>query len=836
MLKALRLLALAAGLLLLLMQPAAAQTLDPTFTPPTGLYTLGSVYSMAAQQADGQRVVAGNFTRVNNVVVGSLARLNAAGALDAAFAQNVGRARNIDCVQALPNGQYLVGSVSYNNLVTAGGLTRPALLRLNANGTADASFDAGTGPAGPGYVVVNTFVGQPDGKVLVGGSFTSFNGQRVSGLVRLNADGSPDAAFNANLGTGFNYDVSTLALQPDGKLLVGGRFDVFNGQPTQAVVRLTADGTRDATFSSDLRTISSVDILVLQPDGKLLVCGFLDTANGFAWVVRLTATGTLDTSFTLPKSLVSYSSHFPGSYVALQPDGKILLSVDQKGGTAHVVRLNTDGTPDNSFTLVDGPPYVPYTIALQRDGSLWVANYFTAADGREIALSRYSSTGAADASFAPKIQTAGTVTAVVRQADGQLVVGGDFTEYGGVAVRRLVRVSATGTLDAAFVAATAPLPAQVTALAVQPNGKLLVGSSSGLRRLLPTGGPDASYGTFAATATVRALAMLPDGRAVIGIYLGLGSGSATDSYLMRLTADGDRDPSFDAPSTNTFDFIASTLALQPDGKLLVSGDYLAPASNSYVQQLVRYESTGAVDASFAVAASFLSTSARINALAVQPDGKVLAGGYFDTVNGAARANVARFTATGLLDASFVPPAARPGVATALTLQPNGRLLVGSAGDAGILAATPLVRLLDTGAPDLSFGPSGAPDNTVYALLVQPDGAIVAGGSFETIGGAASPGLARLTAPNVLAVAAPAAVAARTEVWPVPAHSVLHVAPDASAHPHTVDLLDTVGRVVRTQAIGGGATVTLPVEGLPAGLYLLRVQYAAGPVTRAVVVR
>jgi hypothetical protein len=148
----------------LLSQSATAQALDPTFAPPASLYASGTVYSMGAQQADGKRVVAGYFTRLNNVAVGNLVRLDTNGALDATFAQNVGIARNTSRVKTLPNGQYLVSSF-FNEAVTAGGLTRIGLLRLNTNGTADASFNAGISAttAGGNISQLSSFVGQPDG-------------------------------------------------------------------------------------------------------------------------------------------------------------------------------------------------------------------------------------------------------------------------------------------------------------------------------------------------------------------------------------------------------------------------------------------------------------------------------------------------------------------------------------------------------------------------------------------------------------------------------------------------------------------------------------------------
>ncbi|RZL16195.1 MAG: hypothetical protein EOO62_01975 [Hymenobacter sp.] len=447
MLKQLLLLGLSVLVVPLLPQLAAAQTLDPTFTPPTGLYAPGTVYSLGAQQADGKRVVAGYFTRVNNVAVGSLARLDAAGALDQTFAQNVGVASNTYRVKALPNGQYLVSNF-YNSPVTAGGLTRNSLLRLNADGTADATFNAGTGPAlaGPGNYLgeVHAFVGQPDGKVLVGGSFTSFNGQAAGHLVRLNPDGSLDASFT--LGVGFDAPVNALVLQPDGKLLVGGVFGHLNSQVAAPVVRLTASGSLDASFSSAVHAGSYVAALALQPDGKVLATGILGFSTVNTSLVRLLANGSADTGFTAPGYLYNYSGSYFDPNVLVQPDGKVLFFGNfAAGGNNYLTRLNADGTRDATFAPVNSPNGYPFTMGLQVDGSLLLGGNFDDFNGRETPLGRLTSAGVADPAYAPKLQLAGSVSAVLRQADGSLLLGGNFTEYSGTTVHRVVHLSAAGS-------------------------------------------------------------------------------------------------------------------------------------------------------------------------------------------------------------------------------------------------------------------------------------------------------------------------------------------------------------------------------------------------------
>jgi hypothetical protein len=118
-------------------------------------------------------------------------------------------------------------------------------------------------------------------------------------------------------------------------------------------------------------------------------------------------------------------------------------------------------------------------------------------------------------------------------------------------------------------------------------------------------------------------------------------------------------------------------------------------------------------------------------------------------------------------------------------------------------------------------------------MVQPDGAIMGAGSFTSAGGQAIAGLVRLLDSNVLSVSS-RQLAASTQAWPVPAHGTLHLALDAASRPQRVELLDALGRVALSRATPQ-AELTLDTSPLKAGVYVLRVQYASGPVARRVVV-
>ena len=826
--------------------PVSAQVLDPGFSSPTGLSAPGSVYLLGPAQADGKRLVGGFFSDANGTPVGRLVRLDASGVLDAAFSQNVGLyATQVIRAKALSGGQYLLGSSGGN--LTAGGLTRAELLRLNANGTADASFNAGTGPGVGGSLL--DFEVQADGAVVGVGAFSTFNGRPAAGVVRLTSSGAVDPTFSAGSGIGPAVGDRAMAvvIQPDGKILVGGRFATFNGQPANGLVRLNADGSLDPAFASPLNQPQArVEGLLLQPDGKVLAYGLLpvnSAAHPTPGIMRLFSSGSLDPSFSAPTFLDAQVSA-GGSYgpaVVRQPDGKLVVTGGFTApGANRLVRLNANGTVDPSFQSGTGPSSPPTTLGLQPNGNVWVGGFFNDYNGVETPLVQLSATGVADPAFNALLQVPGNVTALVRQADGRVVIGGNFTLINGQPVHRLARLLADGTLDAAYSAVTGVLPGAVTALALQADGNVLAGTIHGTFRYTPTGAPDPSF--FAPYTTMR-LALQADGRILLGGQFGVYDPSGVlHNRLVRVTNTGAVDPTFarvetGAWTSNTTD----ALLVQPDGRIVVGGTWLPPGQAA-TTRVVRYLPTGAFDPAFTTATAFTaangvsSTGTRVFALAMPPDGSVLVGGNFGAVDGVLRYGVARLLPTGVPDASYGPSALRSGSVVALTVQPNGRVLVGG----GITAMGPtgtlsrMVRLLDDGQLDGSFGPTTTPNNTVNAVVLQPDGAILLAGLFTTVGSQSAVGVARIVVANVLRVAAVADLPIRTAAWPVPAHHLLHVAPDPSAHPLTSALQDVTGRTVRFLNLSSTAEFTLNLENLPPGVYFLRVTYQNGTVARRIV--
>jgi uncharacterized delta-60 repeat protein len=171
---------------------------------------------------------------------------------------------------------------------TLNGIARNRVAVFNPDGSLDTAFDPGSGANGP----VRAVIAQPDGKLVLGGSFSAFNGAKSRGIVRVDPTGARDTGFNP--GTGVSGVVHVLALAPDGKIVIAGSFRSVGSSSRNNLARLNVDGSVDATFVP--RTIAGpVYGLLVQEDGRVLVRGTFDSvdeATGTAFLTRLNPDGS----------------------------------------------------------------------------------------------------------------------------------------------------------------------------------------------------------------------------------------------------------------------------------------------------------------------------------------------------------------------------------------------------------------------------------------------------------------------------------------------------------------------------------------------------------------
>lgn len=362
---------------------------------------------------------------------------NPAGSVDSSFVDALGTDEFIYTI-----AQQRVGGREDSRLLIGGdfhfvnNVVRDRLARLNADGTLDRSFEPGSGPNGSiRSMVVNT-----EGRIIVGGVFTQFNGTNRNHIARINIDGQIDPTFNP--GSGTDNPVYSLALQADGKVIAGGDFASFNGIPRSGVVRLTTNGVNDASFVIGTGANGSVLAIAIQGDGKILLGGTFTTFNGSNTVrlVRLNSNGSVDPTFSLGTGADSTVRA-----VAVQPDGKILVggSFTNFAGTASagLVRLNPNGSVDTTFGVGTGADGAVNTIVVQIDGRILVGGDFTRFNGvTRNRLTRLLETGGNDPTINFGSGFNATVSDVLIQPDNRIVAVGGFTEYAGTPRNRIVRI------------------------------------------------------------------------------------------------------------------------------------------------------------------------------------------------------------------------------------------------------------------------------------------------------------------------------------------------------------------------------------------------------------
>ncbi|SHL29765.1 T9SS sorting signal type C domain-containing protein [Flavobacterium saccharophilum] len=303
----------------------------------------------AVIQSDGKIICGGNFTKYNETLINRIVRISPDGNIDETFTVGTGFNSQVYALAVQSDNKIIVGGnfTRYNDIPSG------RLIRLLPNGLPDLSFDVGLGAD----AIIETVLIQPDNKILVGGHFSSFNGKMVSRLVRLNADGSIDPAFN--IGNGFDKYIYTIALQSDGKIILGGNFVNYNGTAQKRIVRLNADGSLDSTFQSG-SGFSKGDVrsILIQPDGRIIVGGTFSGTyrNNIAMrLIRLLKSGDFDPSFDARLNSKLYTMEFTANYRLMIGGDFNSISGISKHRAARL-KLCLDSTFWDGFSWSNGLP------------------------------------------------------------------------------------------------------------------------------------------------------------------------------------------------------------------------------------------------------------------------------------------------------------------------------------------------------------------------------------------------------------------------------------------------------------------------------------------------
>jgi uncharacterized delta-60 repeat protein len=735
-------------------------TLDANFNAGVGLN--GSVYALA-QQPDGKVLIGGVFTVVYGVPRNAIARVHTNGTVDAAFVPGTGINGPVNAILVQPDGAILVGG----DFTTVNDVSRRSLARLLPSGALDPSFDPGPGGNGS----VNALALTAGGQILVGGTFTRFNGANANRLVRLNANGAVDATFRAGLGA--DDFVNSITLQPDSKIVLGGAFVSFNGQLRNRVARLNPDGTFDPTISFGLGANNTVYATLVQPqDGKIVIGGAFTRVNGEPRVAVARLLGGANTgggNFQFSTPIYSIS----------EAGTNVTLMVVRAGGTAgaasvRVVTADGTATAPSDYTAVaatlqfnEAEPFRTVFVPV-RDNAVLDGN-------RTFSASLNSPVGAG-------LGTPATASITLLDNDGQLEFSQpEYTVSEGglvarVQVRRLggaldpvtveCRTVAGGTATAGldYLATNATLQFLPGVVVQTFDVQILDDTLTELRETLflvltnvagpATLGRSSTFVTIVDNETgpgtlsfgASAYSVAEDG-GQIGVSIvragGFAGAVSVTFYTINVTATGGADHeaaegilTFAEGETN------KTLQIRIFDDALVEGDeiFLVALTNvtggatlagpNRVPVTIEDNDSapGSVDREFDPGAG---ANALVRALALQPDGRIVIGGAFSMFNGTNRNYLARLSSRGELDLTFNGRSGPNAMVSALAVQADSKVLAG-----GVFSAisgvnlSRLARLLENGEPDLSYQQGLAFDGSVNALSLHENERLVAGGSFR----------------------------------------------------------------------------------------------------------
>ncbi len=687
------------------------------------------------------------------------------------------------------DGKLVVVGSSFN--VTSGDFM---VVRYNSNGSFDTTFGIGgkvrtsisTNSTAKAVAILS------GNKIIVAGE--SRNGSNYDfTVVKYNSDGTLDTSFGGGDGIvttdfGSSSDkVNDLAIQSDGKIVVVGSTYANNAE-IFAVARYNADGTLDTTFDSDGKVVTSVPYNGLDTTetasavafygSKILVAGNtrVDYHNGFypsmATIIRYNANGSLDTSFDGDGYVISgfYNTQgygatsiaFTATTVGTE---RIVVSTSDEGYLVLLGFHADNGSRDNTFgnagvaetNLADSGKAVQVQFANGLSNKIYAAGE----KNNNFALVRYNLDGTLDTAFGNggiittnlsngsaychamliqpsdnKIVVAGTTETIVVAGTGQ-VAQSDFA---------IVRYNSNGTLDTTFdgdgkrIDDIGNAVASARRVAIQPDGKIIAAGYLTIARFNPDGSFDTTFGVGGkinyATSPFSGMALQSDGKIVV-----VGS-----EFAARYKADGSLDTAFGTGGIVISTIFANSVAIQPDGAIVVAG-YTGGSNSDFA--VYRLLSNGTLDSSFDIDGKVTTAIGAgndfANAVIVQPDYKIVAAG--SVANGTNNTDFAlvRYNPDGSLDTTFsfdgkqtTAISTNNDNAYSLAIQTDYKIIAAGYGYSGTNNDFAAARYNPDGSLDTTFGTGGKILTAVgtlndvgNAIVIQSDGKILIAGSTET---------------------------------------------------------------------------------------------------------
>lgn len=694
-------------------------------------------------QADQNLIVGGDYLNLNGIASSYLTRLKPDGSIDETFNTGIGFNGKVYATYIQPDGKIIAGG----SFTSFNGISSGRLVRLNQDGSYDESFNTSVAAT---TGIIYEISPQIDGKIIIVGSFTRYNNVTVNRVARILSNGFLDTSFITGSGTSSN--ITNASALSDGKILLTGNFTSFNGIQSNKIVRLYPDGRVDTSFNSGAGFDDDVSAMVVQSDGKIVLGGKFTNYNGMLAnrIIRVN-NGSIDDSF------LSGSGLSAGSVQKIKMDtfGNIMIGGSFTGSyngsdVNRVCLLNSHGILKTDIDFGSGPASAS-VLALANDleGSWYIGGSFSIFDGlNQGRLAKINPEGEYDTGYlAAGIGFDNSVLKVLSLENKKTMVFGNFKKFNGVFVSRITRLLEEGLIDPDFNAGQLGANNLIKTAVLQSDGKIICGGN---------------FTKYNETLTNRIIRVLPDG--VVGDTFSIGTGFNSQVYaiaiqsdqrivvggnftryndtpvnrLIRLLPNGSRDTSFNVGLGA--DAIIEAILIQLDRKILVGGHF-SNFNGQSISRLVRLNADGSIDSGFNVGNGF---DKYIYAMALQSDGRIIIGGNFLNYNGSSQKRIVRLNSNGSLDASFESGSGfSKGDVRSILVQPDDRILVGGtfSGTYKNYTSMRLLRLLKSGDFDASF--DVRLNNKLYTMSFTANQRLMIGGDFNSVSGISKHRIARL---------------------------------------------------------------------------------------------
>ena len=717
-------------------------------------------------QSDGKIILAGEFQTFNSTVAHQIVRLNPDLTVDPTFNSGSGFPDcNITDMLVTADNKIVISG----DFMSYDGHACSLIVRLNADGSYDPTFN--TTALGLFYPPENLTL-QPDGKILYSGSYLETPAYLEDMIVRMNTDGSRDSSFSINLGISQTSDIKDMALQSDGKLIIGGLFYGPLGVDSMYnVMRLKTNGAKDNPFIAAVGYAAGaisgnyISKIAIKNDGAILLTGKFTNFNGTPanGIVQLNADGIVDVTFN---SGIGFPVGATFNTLSITPENTILVS----GGfgsyngslTTNTIILNSNGSINKTYLVPFSLQYlstVIYDIAYLADGTAVAGGPFKTFNDklRTHFVHLNADRSVEDVDF-PLMGIYGGQNVIydfVITPDQKIIIAGFFDFYDKYPVDNIVRLNADGTIDTTFHVSLESDGVQKYILDINqtPDGKLYIAGEftkvNGLlrkriARLNADGTVDLSFAPVGGpNDDVYKIAVSADGKIFIAGFFSSVAG-VTRKKIALLNADGSLNLAFDPGSGPNNDIFQKAI-FQSDNKIILSGAF-TKYNGITKKYLMRLNLDGTIDPTFNITEP---PSAIPTDLVLLADDKLLISGM-EFYNGTNIHNIARLNADGTIDPTFDFTDGLNGTCYDIDLLADGGYLI--AGDFSNIDGTPCyqVALLNS---DGTFNDDfivefPSPPNYVGVPIavvaeMQDDGNILVSGSFKSFNGVTRNQFARI---------------------------------------------------------------------------------------------